>query len=362
MKKIFVILFVFSSLSVFSQQKEATASWSKTRHNFGEVKEEGGNVKHKFTFTNTGDKPVVITNVHASCGCTSSDYTKNPVLPGKTGYVEASFNPLHRPGTFTKTLSVTTNTSSPNTILYITGNVLPRPKTKADIYPRKIGELNFKTNHLAFANTVVGKIKTDSIPMANLTDKTLKIAFPGVPAHLQIKAVPETLKPQQTGYIEIKYDAKKKNDWGFVMDRVSFVINNNSNNGKNYFSVSASIVEDFESMTPKQREKAPKIVFESKVFNFGNIKEGEVISHTFNFKNEGKSDLIIRKIKSSCGCTVVNLSAKIIKAGKKGAFKVTFNSRGKKNRQNKTVSIITNDPNSSQFMLRISGNVTPIQN
>lgn len=361
MKKILFISLVFSGLMAFSQQKGANASWENSRFNFGDIKEDGGNVFHKFEFTNTGDQPLVITNVHASCGCTSSDYTKAPIMPGKKGYVEASFNPKYRPGKFTKTLSVTTNAQNPNTILYLMGNVLPRTKTKAELYPRQIGDLRLKTNHLAFGNIKNNELKTDSVPMANLTEKNLKITFDNLPKHAKVKAIPETLKPQQTGYIQVTYDAKQKNDWGFVMDRINFAINGDKNRGANYFSVSASVIEDFQQLSPKELEKAPKIVFESRTFNFGNIKEGEKITHTFNFKNEGKSDLIIRKIKSSCGCAAVNLASDVIKSGKSGAFELTFDSRGKKNRQNKTVSIITNDPKNSQITLRISGNVTPMQ-
>ncbi len=359
MKRIFVVLFTLSSLFALAQEGAVT-KWDSPRHNFGEVKEEGGSVSHKFNFTNTGDKPLVITNVHASCGCTSTNYTRTPVKPGGKGFVEASYNPKYRPGNFTKTITVTTNsTKQAKTILYIMGNVLPRPKTKEDLYPRKIGQLNFKTNHLAFGKTTVNDVKTDSVPIANLSEEELTIKFTNVPNNLKVKAVPAKLKPQQTGYIEVTYNAKQRKDWGFVIDRVRFALNDDENNKRNYFSVSASIYDDFSKMTEKQKEKAPRMVFESKTFNFGNITEGQQIHHNYKFKNEGKTDLIIRKVKSSCGCTATNLSSNVIKAGATGEFKVTFNSRGKRNRQNQTVTIITNDPNNTQVTLRLSGNVSP---
>ncbi len=357
MKKIISIILVALSLPIFAQQVGPNISWDNDKFDFGEINEEGGKVTHKFDFTNTGNEPIVITNVRPSCGCTSSDYTKEPVAPGSKGYVSATYNPLRRPGKFSKTITVTTNTTPPTAVIRFTGNVIPKPKTKEDLYPRKVGELSLKTNHLALAKIANTQVKKDSIPMANLSANVLNIAFENIPQHLTIKAVPSVLKAGQTGYIEVTYDAKKKNDWGFIMDKVVVSINGNTNSNKNRISISASISEDFASMTPEQKASAPKIVFDNKVFNFGTLKQGESVSNTFTFKNEGNSDLLIRKTKSSCGCTIFNLDKKVIHSGETAKFDVTFNSAGKSNRQNKSITIITNDPNNSQLSLRITGNV-----
>lgn len=357
MKNLITILFIALSVQLFAQQVGANISWDTKQHSFGEIKEADGKVTYKFEFTNTGNEPLVITNVRPSCGCTSSDYTKEPVAAGAKGSVSATFNPLRRPGKFSKNITVTTNATPPTTVLRFTGNVIAKPKSKKDLYPRELGDLRLKTNHLALAKVYNTSIKTDSIPMANLSANDLKITFSDVPAHISIKAVPAKLKPGTTGYIQVTYDAQKKNDWGFNMDKIIIAINGNTNNNKNRLSVSASISEDFSKLTPEQKAKAPKAVFDSKVFNFGTIKQGESVSHTFSFKNEGKSDLIIHKTKASCGCTVFNIDKDIIKAGETAKFDVTFNSKGKQNRQNKAITLITNDPANSQISLRVTGTV-----
>ncbi|MBK1894203.1 DUF1573 domain-containing protein [Chryseobacterium paridis] len=72
----------------------------------------------RFEFTNTSSKPIVIENVAPSCGCTTADYTKTPILPGKKGFVEASFNAAAA-GPFMKTVVVTTSDSkSPKTLSF----------------------------------------------------------------------------------------------------------------------------------------------------------------------------------------------------------------------------------------------------
>lgn len=72
----------------------------------------------RFEFTNTSSKPIVIENVAPSCGCTTADYTKTPILPGKKGFVEASFNAAAA-GPFMKTVNVTTSENkTPKTLSF----------------------------------------------------------------------------------------------------------------------------------------------------------------------------------------------------------------------------------------------------
>jgi len=77
----------------------------------------------RFEFTNTTKKPIVIENVAPSCGCTTADYTKTPILPGKTGFVEASYNAAAA-GAFMKTVNVTTSDSKTPKTLSFKGTVV----------------------------------------------------------------------------------------------------------------------------------------------------------------------------------------------------------------------------------------------
>ena len=99
-----------------------------------------------------------------------------------------------------------------------------------------------------------------------------------------------------------------------------------------------------------------KFEFTESVWDFGNIKSGEVVDHIFKFKNVGTEPLIISNAKGSCGCTAPAWPKEPIAPGESGEIKVVFNSRGKSNKQNKTVTITANTtPN--QTRLRVTGNV-----
>ena len=116
---------IMISGTLFAQKKDAAVSFKTTSHNFGSVKEEG-KVNCKFEFTNTGKSPLIINRVQASCGCTTPSYTKEPILPGKTGKIDVAYNTVNRPGSFSKSINIYTNVPDTVYTLYIKGSVIPK--------------------------------------------------------------------------------------------------------------------------------------------------------------------------------------------------------------------------------------------
>jgi len=368
MKKISILLFVlFFSITAFinAQTKDPKITFTEETFDFGTINEEKGSVTKEFSFTNTGGAPVIVQGVKASCGCTTPDWTKDPVLPGKKGVVKATYNPQNRPGPFNKSITVTSNAENNTVVLTIKGTVTPKPRTLEDDYPTQMSGLRLKSNHIALIKVFTTEVKTDSLQVINTSNEDLKLSFEKVPNHITIKAVPEVIKPNGKGKIVATYDGSKQTDWGFIMDRINLIINGKSD-PNNVISVSASIEEDFTKLTPEQRANAPKADFETKEFNFNTIKEGDLANFDFKLTNNGKSDLLIRKVKASCGCTAVTPSETTIKPGQSTAIKTIFNSAGKPGKQNKNITVITNDPNNTTITLRITGDVekveTPKQN
>jgi len=86
----------------------------------------------------------------------------------------------------------------------------------------------------------------------------------------------------------------------------------------------------------------PKIVFNKDSHDFGTIVQGEVVTYTFLYRNEGEGGLVLTSASSSCGCTVPNYSKEPLLPGEQGKLEVVFDSKGKMGVQNKTVGIRTN--------------------
>jgi len=107
--------------------KKTTMKFVEVQHNFGQVT-EGEKVVYVYEVTNTGKADLVLLSVRASCGCTTPKYDKKPIRPGKKGHIEVSFDTKGRPGKQRKSISIVTNTVPPNTVLYLSGEVLPAEK------------------------------------------------------------------------------------------------------------------------------------------------------------------------------------------------------------------------------------------
>ena len=357
MRKILLILLSFTLfVSTNAQTKKAKIIFEEKFHNFGTFNEEAGPQTYVFKFNNSGNKALILSSVEASCGCTTPEWPRYPIAMGKSGEIIVTYDSRNRPGPFDKSITIKSNADTPIIVLKIKGNVIPRKKTTQDLYPEEIMGLRLQDKHIAFTKVYSTKTKQESIKILNTTNKDIKIEFSNIPQHIKIWAEPKILKPKQQGKIIAIYNAKLKKDWGFVIDKVNMKINGKSN-GRTRLSISASIEEDFTKMTASQIANAPKLVIDNKVYNFGAIKNGEKKSHIFTLTNKGKTNLIIRKIKSNCGCTIAKIDKTIIKPNESIKLKTTFDSVGRSGIQNKSIIIITNDPKNNSVRLKIKGNV-----
>lgn len=122
------VLFTISLLVVCllaTAQKPAEAKFEKITHHFGKFSSKDGKQECVFSFTNTGDKPLVINQAVASCGCTVPKYTKTPIAPGQKGEIKVVYNGAGRiPGYFKKTITIQTNGVPEMTRLYIEGEMV----------------------------------------------------------------------------------------------------------------------------------------------------------------------------------------------------------------------------------------------
>jgi hypothetical protein len=124
MKKFLGILALVVGFA-FQSNAQGAIKFKAEKHDFGKII-EGTQASYSFEFTNTGKTPVVISNVQPSCGCTTPEWTREPIMPGKTGKVTASYNSAGRPGNFNKTITVVNNGEVSQIILTILGSVVPK--------------------------------------------------------------------------------------------------------------------------------------------------------------------------------------------------------------------------------------------
>jgi hypothetical protein len=359
MKKLFlfVSLLIFG-VSVSGQFAKTKMQLSVTEHDFGTFKEEAGRQTFDFIVTNTGTDPLVIQNVVASCGCTTPEWTKQPIAAGAKGKVTAIYDPQGRPGPFNKTLSVYTNSKPEVVVLVIKGEVIAHEKTVEELFNFPVGTIRFESNHLAFTNVKKTEKKIRVMQMINTSSTPVKVEFNVLPAHLTLKANPETLNPGQKGLVEGTYDASKNPGWGNVNDMVKISLNSVPQENV-YYYVSANLVEDFSSLSKEELENAPVFKLASNTFDLGKIQGSTQNEVEFKFTNAGKRDLLIRHIRATCGCTAIQQGNQGvgIKPGESSSIKATFASGGYNGKVSKAIYVYTNDPKNSEVVLMLSADV-----
>ena len=121
-KKLFLWSVFVLFFTLTAQAQTPGIKFEKDVYDFDLIQEDGGLVTTIFEFINDGDAPLIINDVSRSCGCTTPDWTREPVPANGKGFIQVSYNPKGRPGAFTKTVTVKSNASE--YVLRIKGEVV----------------------------------------------------------------------------------------------------------------------------------------------------------------------------------------------------------------------------------------------
>ncbi|MBR1803857.1 MAG: DUF1573 domain-containing protein [Muribaculaceae bacterium] len=123
-----IVVMLLGVLAILAAEHYAQATFPVQQHDFGTIKENGGPVSTTFEVINTGNKPLLILDALASCGCTRPEFPTKPIKPGKKAKIKVTYSPLGRPGAFRKMVKVKTNGREQRTTLIIEGTVVPASK------------------------------------------------------------------------------------------------------------------------------------------------------------------------------------------------------------------------------------------
>lgn len=346
MKKIFsTIVMALTAVAMMGQQPVIT--FEKTEHDFGKINEADGRVSVVFSFKNEGMAPLVLSNVRASCGCTTPTWTKEPVEPGQTGTITVTYNPNGRPGRFQKTVTITSNASEPTKKVYIKGEVIPKQAKPANQYKIAVGALNMKSTVLDLGTITKGDNKSGELEYTNLTkeDHKVELATNGqTDAFLLHQATLEVIKPNEVGKFVFAANTKKSPIYGPVEVNAYVVIDGKKEISDTYkLTIKADVVEDFSNLTPEQKQNAP-ILEVADNFNAGKLAAGKGHKYVFPVKNSGVNALEIRRAYCSDPQLTVKVAKPSVKSGKKGAINVEINAKNMKpGSYSREIVLITND-------------------
>ena len=345
------------SALVFAQQPVIT--FEKTEHDFGKINEADGRVTTIFTFKNEGMAPLVLSNVRASCGCTTPTWTKTPIEPGQTGDITVTYNPNGRPGRFQKTITITSNATTPTTKLTIKGEVIPKTQQAVNKFPHKMGDaLAVSTKVLTFGNILNTKNITKTIEYTNNSDKEInvEVLLSDKEPWIDTQVTLVTVKPKEVGQLHINIDGTKSKVWGAQNSYIYLMVNGKRVITDDYkITLSYSIEEDFSNV---DKMSAPILEIASREINLGAISAGSKVNKSITVKNAGVNPLIIRAINnSSFGAIKANAPKSAIKSGKSQDIKVQIIAGQEVGSFRKQIDIITNDPANPHYRITISWTV-----
>lgn len=319
---------------------------------FGKIKEGGGPVSGTFKFKNTGTKPIVIYNITSSCGCTTPEWRKEPILPGKEGTIKVTYLNDQGPYPFDKKLTVYSSATKKPTILRITGIVMAKGEKLSDIYNNKIGPLGVKDKIYNDGQLLYGKKNKGEFIIANTSKSKVNIKVGKCTPGLSIAISPSTIMPDAISKVSYTIDSKIANKWGNT--DFSAEIYCNGKKIENDLIIHSLIMDDYTLLSKEQLNAAPIILCDKNSETIVNQKPNQKSIVKFNMQNIGHSDLLIRK--GECDKNNVKISfPNKIKGGEKFVVTAEINNNGlDKGEHSYTLTLITNSPQRPLVILFIS--------
>ena len=346
-----ILLWTVGCLVGLAQPK---ATFDKKVHEFGVVL-----WKHPatatFTIKNDGDKPLVISNVTTSCGCTVADWTKTPIAPGATGTVSSTFD-AKALGHFYKDIGVYCNAADRPIYLMIQGEVSADPKNYTLTHPFEIGAIRLNKDAIEFDDANKGDKPTMEILVANTTNEVYAPVLMHLPPYMEAVAVPERIGKKGTGKIKVTLDTDKLPKFGLTTATVYLSRFPGDKVGEeNAIPVSAVLLPDFSHISQQQRLNPPAVELSTEELTLPPLAENEKKSQKIVVKNVGKSDLEITDLQVFNSALGVQLKRRVLKPGASTKMKITaYGKYLKKVKGTPRVLMITNDPNCPKIIVKVN--------
>lgn len=360
---LFILVVILFSVNSMTAQNNAQINADELSYSFGTISEADGLASHVFKIKNTGNGPLVITRITASCGCTQPEWSKEPISPGQTGEIKVTYNPKGRPGPFFKTISIFSNGHKGSYSLAIKGIVTPKPTLPVFIYPYAIGDMKLSTKSVVYNTIRPNETLGQKINVINEGKSLFTIHLGKLPYYLTAECHPATLLPGETGEITILMDAKEAGRQGRVTAELPIIVAHaGQKEMAGQIQVAANIIDDFSKLTASDKAKAPVAQLSGTLLDFGKLPQkggifpfsGGKITGTVDITNSGKSPLVIYSITSDDELVDISGGKREIKPGITVTYKVSIRPREIKTKLEALINVVCNDPSGPVRLIKVT--------
>ncbi|MDE5708573.1 MAG: DUF1573 domain-containing protein [Alistipes sp.] len=347
-----IVLIITLLCSAFAAQ--AQLSFEAPAWDFGSIRESDGRVSHTFTGVNRGSVPVVIVDVVTSCGCTIPEFSRKPVLPGDSARITVTYDPMNRPGAFSRELGVYTSERKKAASLTIRGSVVPREKSLEELYPVDAGGgLRLDGTLCAFTYVYQGGQRQMSLGYVNASDKVLRLELrPEHVSGLLSVDYPRQIGPGAQGEINFRYAIPAGTPrYGTLRDALAVRVD-----GRDSGTVLVAHAIGADNPASVDKSVAPQARPSALIVKFGSVKRSAPLQRrSFTFSNTGAGDLIVRAVENQ-GRVAVTLKPgdRIAPGGERTVELLLDPARQEYGVLTDQLLLITNDPARPMRRLRIT--------
>lgn len=226
------------------------------------------------------------------------------------------------------------------------------------VYP--VGELRFAADQLVFDTVVLGEDAERSVRVYNPTDSPVLLEQSGRLAGFRLYYNGEEMAfggveipAKECGVLRVVFHPDLDTLLGNYFDRLRFFVDGQGGFGEGVY-VKAYVRDGFEG---KVGNASPVLRMEKRDFDFGWVSAGDTVTVDFLLKNAGSNGLLIRKIETSCGCTVVEMDDRLVLPGQERRVRIKFDTQNLLGFQRKRIVLYTNDPKAGVVTLTLRGDV-----
>lgn len=353
MKRIFTTLYILAAVALTAIAQPRFAS-NTEMHNFGQV-EWKHSATAQYTITNTGDQPLVLTEVEPDCACSVAQWTQTPIQPGEKGTISVTFD-AEALGRFQKSVAIYTNAEPHLVYLKFNGEVVQKITDFTKAHPYLIGQIRIDKNNLDFPDMQHGEQSVMQISVVNLSDRPYEPVLMHLPPYLQMEKEPNVLQKGEKGLITLTLDSEKLTDFGLTQTSVYLARFAGDKVGEeNEIPVSAILLPDFSGMTDAEKANAPVINLSSKDLDMAPMLTKKTKARQdITITNQGRAPLQISKLQVFHPAVGVSLKKSVLQPGESTRLRVTVEKKNiGKTRRHLRLLMITNDPTQPKVEINI---------
>ena len=351
------VLVVIACVAAMNVAAQSSLRFTRTSWDFGTIREADGKVSCTFEYVNRGKQPVVIDQVNVSCGCTTPEFSRKPILAGERGEMKVTFDPANREGEFVKEITVFTGGRRYRTTLRISGNIIARTKSVEELYPTAVGDcgLRLDARSLPFNYVTQGDRKNLFINYVNTSSKPIRVRLVQTSSSGYLRHnFPQTIAAGAKGQVAFTYLVPQSSGYFGELTDV-FELQVDGAQSDVLISTNGYAIEHFEI---PNNELAPKAEFDRQLLKFSDLlKSDKPIKINVQLTNNGLEPLIVRSVAPSHEAITTSLvvGTKVEPSASVTMTVMVDPSKLDYGRAIERIVLITNDPERPMRQLRITG-------